>query len=220
MRWIFPLITTILSLVFSWFVGAQYLERRRAQLLVWTVSLLMFAFATFAEFWSEARGWNIPLYQFYYVASASLVAFMGAGTVYLLYNKKIGHVFLAYTVLVTLIMLVRAFGAEIMTDKFVPGITVAGNAMPRAVRLFSPMLTGPGTLALFGGAIYSWIKAGTGWNLFIALGTAIIAAAGYAARAGMTQNLYPAEMLGQLAIFIGFMWSREVIKARDVRRAA
>jgi hypothetical protein len=220
LRTIYPLVTTILSFVYAFYVGQQYLARRRPHQLVWTIGLILFGLSAFPEFYSELWPWNPLLYRLYYVGSASLVAFLGAGTVYLLYNKKIGHVFLAYTVLVTLYMLVRALGAPVDVTKFEPGIVVAGRAMDAGVRRLSPLLSGPGTLALFGGAVYSWIKAGTAWNLLIAAGTALIAVAGFGARQGFSEHFYLAELIGLFLMFLGFMYSREVIRARDAARGA
>lgn len=219
-RTLYPLVTTVLSFVYAFFVGQQYLERRRPHQLVWTVGLVLFGLSAFPEFWSEVAGWNPTMYRLYYVGSAALVAFLGAGTVYLLYDKRWGHAFLAYTVLATLYMLVRAFLAPLDVTRFVPGIVVAGRAMAPEVRRLSPLLSAPGTLALFGGAVYSWIKAGTAWNLLIAAGTAVIAAAGFGARQGFSEHFYLAELAGLLLMFLGFMYSREVIRARDKARAA
>ncbi|MDI3281477.1 MAG: hypothetical protein QJR13_08925, partial [Bacillota bacterium] len=214
-RWLFPLLTSLLSLVFAYFVWEQYYQRRKIHQLLWSVSFLIFAFAAFAEFYSEVWGWTPWLYRLYYVAAALLVGVMGAGTVYLLAHRPAAHAFLAYVALVGAAFLAAALRAPVDAGAFEPGITVAGKAMPGYVRAFSPLLTGPGTLALFGGAIYSWWRAGTFYNLLIAAGTAIIAGAGFAARMGASEYLYLAEMVGLAVIFLGFMRSRELIRQRE-----
>lgn len=214
-HWLFPLLSSLLSVVFAYFVWQQYRERQKIHQKIWAISFLLFAFATFAEFYSEVWGWNITLYRLYYVAAAALVAYMGAGTVYLIYRQRIGNIFLGYCLLVTAVMLIQVFRAPVNTAAFEPGITVAGKAMPGTVRVFSPLLTIPGTLALMGGAVYSWLKGKTFYNVLIAVGTAIIAAAGGAARMGASSWLYLGEMVGLAIIFVGFMQSREVIRARE-----
>lgn len=210
MKILFPLAASILSLVYAIMVLMQYLSRKKMHQLVWAISFLLFTFAAFAEFWSEMAGWNPLLYRVYYVSAASLVAFMGAGTVYLLANRGLAHGFLAFVVVVTLTMLYTALRAELITSNFVPGITVAGQAMAKSVRIFSPILTIPGTLALVGGALMSWWKTRTAYNLLIAAGAMIIAGSGGAARMGQAQFLYLGEMVGLAVLFWGFIKSREV----------
>ena len=207
---LFPLAASALSLAYAVMVLNQYRRRKKMHQLVWTISFLLFTFAAFAEFWSEIAGWNPLLYRFYYVSAASLVAFMGAGTVYLLANRGLAHGFLAFVVVLTLTMLYKALGAELLTANFVPGVTVAGKAMPSSVRIFSPILTIPGTLALVGGALMSWWKTRTAYNLLIAAGAFIIAGSGSAARLGQAQFLYVGEMVGLAVLFGGFIKSREV----------
>ena len=205
-----PLAASALSLVYAFMVFNQFRTRKKMHQLVWTVSFLLFTFAAFAEFYSEVAGWNPTLYRFYYVSAASLVAFMGAGTVYLLANRALAHGFLAIIVAVTLTMLWKALGAQLLTENFVAGVTVAGKAMPSSVRIFSPILTIPGTLALVGGALMSWWRTRTVYNLFIAAGAFIIAGSGSMARLGQAQFLYLGEMVGIVVLFYGFMRSREV----------
>jgi hypothetical protein len=84
------------------------------------------------------------------------------------------------------------------------------RSFPRICSLF---LNIPGTILLLGGAIYSIFLFARKkqysfrmWaNVFIAIGTLIIAAAGSMARTGNTVGLYPAEMLGALFLLIGFL---------------
>lgn len=212
-RWSYPLTATILALVFSALVGRQYLERKKTYQLLWTISFAIFAFATFSEFISEfTQVWNVTLYRFYYIAAASLVGFMGAGTIFLLANKRGARLFLVLMLLITAALAYGSLTAVVNEAAFVPGVTVAGKAMPKAVRIFSPLINVPGSLALIGGALYSWYRTRTGYNLLIALGALVIAAAGSAARFGRTEFLYAGEMLGLALLFLGFLRSREVPK--------
>ncbi|MHB8946087.1 MAG: hypothetical protein ACYC6I_06120, partial [Bacillota bacterium] len=63
----FPLLATIVSLAFAVMTAKQYRERRKPYQLLWTVSFVMFGFATFAEFYSTVWGWTPLLYRLYYV---------------------------------------------------------------------------------------------------------------------------------------------------------
>lgn len=210
---IFPFITSVVCLAFAATVLKQYLDRRKTHQLIWSTSLILFTFAAFCEFYSEVWGWPILLYRLYYVAAASLVAYLGLGTIYLIFKKRTGRIFLGVFVLINIVFLIAALRAPVESSKLIPGITVAGKAMPRAVRLFSPLMTVPGTLALVGGALYSIYLfrkkrelAYRVWaNVFIATGAFIIAAAGAIARMGITVWLYPAEMVGIVLMFVGFL---------------
>jgi hypothetical protein len=209
---VFPLVTSVVALAFGLMVFRQYSQRRGTHQLVWAIALAIFAFAAFCEFYSEAWGWTLGLYRVYYVAAAALVAYLGLGTVYLVWKRRVGNTCLAVVLVVTAAMLVAAFSANVDAAQLVSGVTVAGRAMPSSVRLFSPLLTVPGSIALIGGAIYSaWLfrrNPAYGYrvvaNVLIAAGALIIAGSGALSRFGFSGLLYPAEMVGIITMFLGF----------------
>lgn len=210
-RWLLPLMASAISLVFAYLLWRQFATRRKVYQALWAISFILFAVATFAEFYSELAGtWPVGIYRFYYWSAAALVGFMGAGSFYLLPNKRLAHVFLAFIVVVAAIMMVQVMSAEVNTEAFVAGRTVAGKAMPRSVRIFSPLLTVPGGLSLIGIAVISWLRTRAAFNLLIALGGVVISAAGGAARFGSPEYLYLGEILGLVIIFFGFLKSREM----------
>lgn len=207
MNAVWPLLTAALAAVFSGLLVRQYLVRRKTHQWVWALGFGIFAFAAFCEFYSELVGWNPALYRFYYVSAAALVGYLGAGTVFLIFSRRAGWILFSYVTVLTLAMLVRAWQLDVIATAFVPGKVVAGQAMPEQVRLFSPLLTIPGSLALLGGALYSWVRGRAAYNLFIAAGTIIIAGAGGLARFGWPGALYLGEMLGLASLFYGFVGS-------------
>ncbi len=167
------------------------------------------------EFYSEFfQMWNPMIYRFYYVVAATLVGFLGLGTVYLIFRRKIwGHLFLAYLLLILIFFLYFALTVDLIYENLVPGITVGGTAMPGSVRLFSFLYTIPGSFFLLGGAVYSMIlfaaKKQYAYRMWacvlIAIGTIVIASAGGMARTGRTVGLYPAEMVGAAFLLWGFL---------------
>jgi uncharacterized membrane protein len=215
MQTVYPLITSLVALLFAVLVLRQYLQRRGSHQLIWAIALFIFSFAAFCEFFSEVWGWPVLLYKVYYVAAATLVAYLGLGTIYLIWKRRVGNVCLVIFLVLTAAMLVVTLTASVDTVALQErGVTVAGKAMPRTVRLFSPLHTIPGTLALVGGAIYSvylfWrrrqrLAYRISANIFIAAGAMVIAAAGGMARSGQTAWLYPAEMVGTVLMFVGFL---------------
>ena len=223
-HWIWPLLTALVGLAFTGLVLRQYLSRRHAQQLAWSAGLFFYALGAMMEFYSEfVKSWDPTVYRFYYVIAAVLVSCLGLGTIYLIFKRRMwGHIYLGYIAVMNLVFLGFALTTPLITANLVPGITVGGKAMPETVRIFSFLNTIPGSLALFGGAIYSIILFATKrqysyrmWaNVFIAAGTLVIAAAGSMARTAVTIWLYPAEMVGAALLLVGFL------KAGTIRKEA
>lgn len=214
-HWGWPFATAVLGFIFAGLVLKQYFDRRKPQHLAWFVGLLLYAVAAVMEAYSEFSGqWNPTVYRFYYVIAASLVGFLGLGTSYLVFRRKVwGHIFLVYLLVLLTLFLYSSLTADLIEENLKPGITVGGEAMASNVRVFSFLFTIPGTLFLLGGAVYSVILfaakreyAYRMWaNVLIALGTIVIAGAGSMARVGRTLGLYPAEMIGAALLLWGFL---------------
>lgn len=214
-HWIWPLLTAITGFVFTGLLIKQWIERRKPHQLAWATGMFIYGASAAIEAYSEfAQSWNPWVYKVYYVMAAVLVLYLGLGTVYLVFKRRIwGHLFLAYSVLLTTVFLIASLNAALVTENLVPGITVGGSAMDTTVRLFSFACTIPGTIALLGGAMYSVILfaakreyAYRAWaNILIAGGTLVIAGAGAMARSGQAVGLYPAEMVGAALMLWGFM---------------
>jgi hypothetical protein len=217
-HWGWPAITGIIGAIFTILLIKQYLERRKLHQVAWTIGFLIYSIAALMEAGSEySNNWDPTVYRVYIVFAASLVGFLGLGTLYLIARKRYwGHLFLIFILVIMVIFLIGTFTTSLVEDKLVAGITVGGEALvpsrsfPRICSLF---LNIPGTILLLGGAIYSIFLFARKkqysfrmWaNVFIAIGTLIIAAAGSMARTGNTVGLYTAEMLGALFLLIGFL---------------
>jgi hypothetical protein len=223
-HWLWPFLAAIIGFIFAGLVLQQYWQRRRAHQLTWFVGLLFYAVAAAMEAYSEFSQLWLPLiYKIYYVLAASLVGFLGLGSLYLVAKRRIwGHLFLIYMLIVLVFFLYGSLTAHLISENLVPGITVGGKAMPDSVRIYSWFFTIPGTFFLLGGAIYSIILfaakreyAYRMWaSVLIALGTIVIASAGGMARAGQTVGLYPAEIVGAALLLWGFL------KASTLRKGA
>ncbi len=217
-HWGWPLATAIIGGCFTALVFFQYRKRRQPHQLAWAVGLMLYAVAAFMEAYSEyTRSWNPPVYRIYIVMAASLVGFLGLGTLYLIAKRKFwGHLFLLFNLSVMAVFLYGTFTHPLVVKDLVVGITVGGKALGESFsfpRICSFFINIPGTLFLLGGAIYSIFLfarkkefAYRMWaNFLIVLGTLIIAAAGSLARSGQTAGLYPAEMAGSAFLLWGFL---------------
>jgi hypothetical protein len=230
--WVWPLATAILGFVFTWLVFRQWLQRRRPHQAAWTVGLLFYAVAAAFETWSEYRqAWDPAVYRLYIVLAASLVGFLGLGSLYLIARRRVwGDVFLGYLLVCFVVFLYGAMTVTLDLTKLVPGITVGGQALgpslsfPRVMSLFFNI---PGSIFLLGGAVLSiWRFARKRdyayrmWaNVLIAAGTLLIAFVGSRARLGTTAGLYPAEMVASALLLAGFLLASTLDKgAQSVRQ--
>ena len=200
-----PLGSSLVAGVFAVFVLNRWWGKRRIHHLAWGIGLFLFSVASFCEFLSEVNGWNVGMYKLYYAFAPTNVAVLGLGTVYLLRDTRIGHGMSIYILALFAIFVTMISLASVNTVEFVAGVTVAGRAMPANVRVFSPLFTIPGSLALIGGALYSWWKTRAGYNLLIAAGFLIIAAGGAVARFTGPDLLYLTNLIGIVVVLPGFL---------------
>ena len=231
-HWGWPLATAVLGFFFTFLVFRQWLRRRRNHQLAWAVGLLFYAVAAAMEWYSEyGEHWDPTVYRIYIVLAASLVGFLGLGSLYLLVrDQRWGHAYLAFNLACLAVFFYGAFTVDLRMDLLVPGITVggqplgAGGSFPRVMSLPFNI---PGSLFLLGGSLISVFRfmgrpeyRYRVWaNVLIALGTILIAGAGGMARSGTTAGLYPAEMVASAILLAGFLMAGTLRKgAAAVRR--
>jgi hypothetical protein len=216
--WIWPLATALLGFVYVFLLLRQYLARRKMHQLMWAIGFLFYAVAAVMETWSEYVGaWDPTVYRIYIVLAASLVGFLGGGTLYLISRKRLwGDIYLSFNLVCLAIFLYGTFTANLDLAKLIPGITVGGQALGASLsfpRFMSLAFNIPGSLLLLGGSAWSVVKFWPkpafryrAWaNVLIFIGTLLIAGAGSMARAGSTVGLYPAEMLASAVLLWGFL---------------
>ncbi len=205
------LASAVIGAAFAFLVLHQWLARRKAYQIAWTVGLLMFAFAAFAQFLAEVDGWTDPVYRVYYFFAAPLVAVLGVGSAFLV-SRRLGIVFSLYTA-----VLAAGFAWVVVTASVNPAALAqsmpAGNGFPESVRIWSPLFTIPGSLALIGIALISYWRTRLAFNLWIAAGAIVAAGSGSLATLGVTWVLYLGELVGIALMFWGFLASREPANA-------
>jgi hypothetical protein len=231
--WAWPLATAALGFIFLGLVFSQWLRRRRPHQAAWSVGLFFYAVAALMEWWSEYSGaWNPMVYRIYIVLAASLVGFLGLGSLYLIARRRLwGHIYLAFNIICLVVFFVGAFTVTLATTKLVPGITVGGQGLGPSLsfpRAMSFAFNIPGSVFLIGGALLTvWRFARKRefayrvWaNVLIALGAILIAFVGSRARMGSTAGLYPAEMVASALMLAGFLTAGTLQKGREaVRRS-
>jgi len=74
--WIIPAVVTVLVLVFDVMVFRQYLERRKAHQLAWSIGFFLWAVATLFEMITVLNGsWDPTMNRFYMIMTVALVGF-------------------------------------------------------------------------------------------------------------------------------------------------
>jgi hypothetical protein len=230
-HWAWPLATAALGFVYVGLLIAQWWKRRKMHQLMWAIGFLLYAIAAGMEFYSEfTRAWDPTLYRIYIVLAASLVGFLGNGTLYLIMKKRLwGDVYLALNLVLLAVFLYGTFTVHLVDSKLIAGIVVGGQALgekwtfPRTMALPFNI---SGSLILLVGSAWSivrfWPKREYRYrvwaNVLIIVGTLIIAAAGSMARFGGTGALYAAEMVASAILLWGFLLAGTLEKgARAIR---
>ena len=177
----------------------------------------MYSISTATEFLTGISGLNDIIYRLWYLFGAIYVAaYLGMGTIYLLVPRRTAHIIVIILLIASFYAMIRVFTASIDLSSLQ---VLSGIAIPRGIRLMTPLFNTFGTVALVGGAIYSaWVF----WrrrvmlhrvvsNILIAFGAMLPAIGGTHMRlSGGLQLFYIFELLGIIIIFIGFLRSREV----------
>lgn len=216
---ILPFTSSLVSLVFAFFVLMRYLKRRGMHLLLWTIGLVFYGVGGFCEAYYGAFGWNALIFRLWYLLGAVLVAaWLGQGTVYLLARRTWANALMVVLVVGSVYALVRVFGAELdplaMTRGVHTGSEMSGYAIiTPGVRLLTPFFNLYGTITLVGGAAWSawlfWRKRillhRTIGNVLIAVGALLPAFGGTFSRFGVPGALYLGELVGVVLMFVGFL---------------
>lgn len=215
---VLPFITTAVMVVFSVFVLERYRTGRRLYSLFWGIGLAMFTIASFAEAYLTL-GWNRWMFFAWYFFGAILTAaWIGQGTIYLLFRRKRIHLLTALLIAASLValMLMLQVMPQLDAAQFTPAEPISeqyGDIMPRsAIRYSTIPFNIYGTLTIVGGAIWSaylfWRKRVLPnrviGNVLIAAGALTIASASTLTRFGEGQFLYLGELLAATLMFAGF----------------
>lgn len=216
--WWWPALTAATGLVYVGLLLRQFATRHKMHQLMWAIGFLFYAVAAVMETWSEyTQAWDPTVYRVYVVLAASLVGFLGNGTLYLIArDRRWGDLYLTINLIMLGVFLYGTFTTQLDMAKLIPGIVVGGQALGAGgafPRVMSLPFNIPGSLLLLGGSAWSAVKFWPkrefryrSWaNVLIIIGTIIIAAAGGMARAGRTEGLYLGEMVASAILLAGFL---------------
>ncbi len=214
MNTILPLLSSLVSFVFAFFVFKRYAERKGMHLLFWGIGTIFYGIGGFCEFYNSAFGWSDLIFRLWYIFGAILVAaWLGQGTVYLLAKPRWANILTGILILGSLYAVFKVFTAQLDPSQ-VLGSELSGHAIVSpGVRVLTPFFNIYGTFTLIGGAAYSafifWRKRillhRTIGNILIAVGAMLPAFGGFFSRLQIPGALYLGEFLGVILLFLGFM---------------
>jgi hypothetical protein len=188
----------------------QYVLRKSTYTLWWSVSFWLASIAAVTDLISYIMSdWTLFTYKLYLFAAATLVAYMGAGTVYL-FSRRMGRVYVIIMSLIAVFMVVQLVILPIPLIHQMPSGEEAKNFLPKNpwIILSFAVLSGVGAIALFAGAVYSWIRSRLSYNLWIALGALIFSIGGSVGNVlGVYEMFYLFQAVGSVLLYYGIVRS-------------
>jgi hypothetical protein len=227
--WFWPLATGILVTVFDVLLWRQYAERRKVHQLWWAIGFALYAGSAYLELAAFLQGgWAPQLFRVYAITTAVLVPVLAMGTVELTsHTRTWPRIYLGYNLIVIALWVFAAFTTPLIPAELAKAALASyapfGGTALTYPRVLSMLLTIPGALVLFWGAVLSIFRfarkkeyAYRVWaNVLIAAGTLVIASGGGMAKAGNTTMFYLTEMLAAVLFFAGFLMAGTLRKGAD-----
>lgn len=213
-----PLFTSIISFCFTGLLLRQYIQRRKIHQLIWTIALLFYGVSTLMELLmnSDILGFNNYLFIIFYTTATSLVGFLGTGQLYLVFKHKLTHIFLAFVIIFSVILLLTLILSPFPTGLSFVGdlgedIRIISEGYPMSVRIYAIILASVGGVVLFGGSLYSFIRDRSRYYaLFFTLGAIF----------PMLRNIpfgyLGNELAGVISLLIGYILSIVHIKRQPI----
>ncbi|HKP53385.1 MAG TPA: hypothetical protein VJ183_12135 [Chloroflexia bacterium] len=217
---ILPLSATVIAGAFAIVLLNRYLAtRRRPHELMWGIAFLLFALGAGCQVFADiGNGWTPTLARIYYLSGAILnVGFLGVGTLYLLFTRRIANIGFAAMVFLSVVSIYVLFTVPVDASR------LGEEAGWRAVATLSPaprwlaaISNTLGTILVAGGAIWSgvvfWrkrIMKGRMIGVFLlALGTLVVALGGTVTGLTGLRNhdyLYISMAVGAVIMFSGYL---------------
>jgi hypothetical protein len=204
-----PLAAALVALLFSGLLATSFLRRPAGQKALWAGGFALFAAAALAEAVTQRTGWSPGLFRTYYLAGGVLtVAYLGAGSAWLLLPKRMRDVLLGGLAVATVATIATVLLAPVDAGLLATtpsGRPPANGALGGHAALWAVGLNSFGTIFLVGGSVYSIVRRQrVRANVWIATGALIVAFSTGMSRAGNYSFVYAGELLGIAVMFAGF----------------
>ena len=224
-----PLVTTLVSAIFTVLLCWQYSHRRKRHQIIWAAALALYSLTAFMEYLAnpDLLGPSLLLIKFYYSGTGPMVGLLGAGVLYLLAPRRLSDIYLALVIALSAIVVMFTVAAEIPSVE----ITAAFNAglpqgfrtvvtgFPMTARIPTIILNITGAVFLIGGSFFSYIRdRSRTYNIPLFFG-GILPSFGGASLAFFNSPdiFFEFELAGTILLFLGFVLSIRYLSRFDYR---
>lgn len=223
MNLVLPFVSTGVMAIFTLSVLQRWWVRRKPHFLFWGIGLAMFGAGSFAEAYFAGVGWSRFVFFLWYFFGAVLnAAWIGHGTLMLLFRRN-------WTRVVSAVLILLSLGALVLMLQIMPRLdeSIFSTALPISdqyrdimpsvsdgaiIRLTTPIFNIYGLLTLVGGALWSaWLFLRKQvlpnrvlGNVLIAAGALSIGLASTLTRLGFGGYLYLGELIAAILMYAGF----------------
>ena len=221
-----PLVTTVVSVLFTVLLAWQYAHRKKRHQIIWTVALALYSLTAFMEYLAnpDILGPSLLLVRFYYSGTGPMVGLLGAGVLYLLASRRLSDIYLALVIVLSAIVVASSFSAQIPSV----GIESAFNAglpqgfrtvvteFPMTARIPTIILNITGAVFLIGGSFFSYIRdRSRTYNIPLFLGGILPSLGGASLGFFNSSNIFfEFELAGTVLLFLGFVLSIRYLTGR------
>jgi cbb3-type cytochrome oxidase subunit 1 len=204
-----PLCSTLVALAFAALLLRSLRRRRSGEKVFWAAGFLLFAAAAASEAAAQRLGWSPGLFRAYYLTGGVLtVAYLGAGSAWLLLPKRARDALVGGVVVATAAASVAVALAPVNESTLAAtahGRPPVNSALAGHAFLWAIALNSFGTLFLVGGSLYSIARRQRiRPNVWIGGGALVVALATGLSRADSYSLVYAGQLLGIALMFSGF----------------
>lgn len=211
-----PAATAVISAAFATVVLLRWISTRKRHHLLWTVGLYAITAAAACQVTGALLlTWPEGLFRLYYFLAGSMVALLGAGTLYLMKQEKVATYFLWVVLALIAADAVAAAATPLASvDLSASHVDVAQREIASTpMRILTGILSIAGAIALLAGAVLSYLSTRRLHNLLILAGTILFSVGGTAAgvaepTSGAAILFYVGNLGGITLLFGGFLLSR------------
>jgi hypothetical protein len=207
-----PLAAALMAVLFAARLGLAAWRRPAGQKLLWAAGFGLFGAAAAAEAFAHRSGWSPGLFRLYYLAGGVLtVAYLGAGSAWMLLPRRLRDVMVGALVLATLAAAVTVALSPVHGHLLAAagsGHPPVNSALAGHAFLWAIALNSFGTLFLVGGSLYSIVRRRrVRTNLWIGGGAIVVGLATGLSRGGDYSFVYAGELVGIALMFFGFTFA-------------